>query len=345
MPWRDGMGSASDGGAAAASDASSPSRCAPFAQMTCLLLRAVYSTDVGTERTPNGAWTTAGYNASAWRARGCAAVEHGAGWAAAVGGLVQQRCWKPDRRGRVLCSRGRRGARPWVGCARLSRERRLVDTLRTNGAAADPAVFSFHDHVDRCTGAAQRVPIEPLTVGDRDESLAHLTLPRVGEGRGGRGWAAAPTARAHARYALGGVVFDRIVAWEAVPVDRAELAASIPRGVMRRLTFHNHPVDAGSGGRNPWAAVRALVRPSDYVAVKLDIDTWRVERALVSQLTADPALQRLVDEFFWEDHVRGYPLEFMWQWEEEGIGPDTLAEAHARLARLRRAGIRAHAWI
>lgn len=49
---------------------------------------------------------------------------------------------------------------------------------------------------------------------------------------------------------------------------------------------------------------QAIAQPGDFVAFKLDIDTASIESDLVQVLLTDEATQALVDEFFFEEHVK-----------------------------------------
>ena len=102
----------------------------------------------------------------------------------------------------------------------------------------------------------------------------------------------------------------------------------------------------------------ALCKPEDYVVFKLDIDHNELEVQLILQLLNSPKLLGLVDELFWEHHVHGSPLRktrvsFMGT-NNIGWGDHTppksalhssLEDSYMLFARLRRAGVRAHAWI
>eukprot|EP00662_Eupelagonemidae_sp_cell21_P013382 gene13382-66727_t len=88
---------------------------------------------------------------------------------------------------------------------------------RANATPADPNVFSYHAHRDRCTGATRRVPIEPLR-----EAL-------------------------FADYTRHGVEFDRVVGWEKAPQDHGAFMSRLPRELTPRLSFFNVPADPRPG--------------------------------------------------------------------------------------------------
>jgi hypothetical protein len=155
---------------------------------------------------------------------------------------------------------------------------------------------------------------------------------------------------------LQGVRFDAVYAWEAKPQPGGAFYAGMPAGLLARTHFYNFPVTS-SGGANdsdstpamlaaptsPLAVLAAVAAPGDFVVLKLDIDVPSLELPLLRALAEHPALAARVDELFWEAHVRMLP-------EMGRFGPDwphyqlPLAEGRRLLARLRRAGIRAHPW-
>lgn len=163
-------------------------------------------------------------------------------------------------------------------------------------------------------------------------------------------------------YKAHGIEFDRIIGWEMAAQNQSMLWTSdkgYPRAMHPHVTYFNTPVSGAVGdGDNPYTHVLALTRPEDYVVFKLDIDHNELEVALVHQLLASPKLLSLVDEFFWEHHVHGSPLRktrvsFMGR-PNIGWGDHTpsktaidggLADSYRLFTQLRKAGIRAHAWI
>lgn len=74
-----------------------------------------------------------------------------------------------------------------------------------------------------------------------------------------------------------------------------------------------------------------------------DIDNFAVEHAILGALKADPAAMALVDEFFFEEHVKFKEMLVHWQ---GSVGPDTsLASSFALFHGLRQQGLRAHSWV
>ena len=80
--------------------------------------------------------------------------------------------------------------------------------------------------------------------------------------------------------------------------------------VKRKTSWFNIPVTSGVGDAdNPFTFLKNLTSPEDFVVLKLESDTPLVEIALVKQLTADPQLLEVVDEFYFEHHVSESPTQ------------------------------------
>ena len=92
------------------------------------------------------------------------------------------------------------------------------------------------------------------------------------------------------------------------------------------------PVSAGDEMTNPLRVIKALCAPEDFVVLKLDIDNVDLEQALLSQLLADPELQGLIDEMYYE-------------WNPTEAGWSSMSQAYKMFHALRSAGMRAHGWI
>lgn len=110
-------------------------------------------------------------------------------------------------------------------------------------------------------------------------------------------------------YRRKGILFDRIVSWEAERMPGVwSPPFGYPRDMHDRVTYHARPVTAEvHAPDNPLTQVARLARPRDYVVLKLDVDNPAIEVPLVLQLLSSRELINLVDEFFWEHHVYGSP--------------------------------------
>eukprot|EP01138_Halocafeteria_seosinensis_P016260 gb/GECG01016590.1/.p1 GENE.gb/GECG01016590.1/~~gb/GECG01016590.1/.p1 ORF type:complete len:157 (+),score=11.98 gb/GECG01016590.1/:1-471(+) len=133
----------------------------------------------------------------------------------------------------------------------------------------------------------------------------------------------------------------RFVAWEAHRHKPGDAWQSVPAEVWPYYQWVNMPCSSTVGAAtNPWTWVKELVKPEDFVVVKLDIDTPSVELPLVSQFQNDTELQMLVDEFFFEKHHNHWQMNHYFHHKVQG----DLALAYDLLYRLRKSGIRAHSW-
>lgn len=144
--------------------------------------------------------------------------------------------------------------------------------------------------------------------------------------------------------------FDRIFAWEKKPYAAEEWWGSKPPELRSKLTFFNLgvPQEPTQGASSFLRLLNATVRPSDYVVVKLDIDTPHVELSIVRALIADATLASLVDELFFEYHFyEDYRTGWYFGWFFTPLqirSAPTVDDALALMQRLRALGIRAHFW-
>jgi len=158
-----------------------------------------------------------------------------------------------------------------------------------------------------------------------------------------------------AEYAAHDVHFDEIYVWEAKRQGQEAYWDGTPHEVRQafqpRLSlFDGIPVTAEKGdAHNPVSRIGEICREEDFCVFKLDIDRPTLERSLVSQLLESTRRRGpLVDEFFFEHHVRGPMERFGWRgtWYAAGEKPDeTFADSYALFISLRMLGIRAHSWV
>jgi hypothetical protein len=150
-------------------------------------------------------------------------------------------------------------------------------------------------------------------------------------------------------YAGLGIEFDSVYAWEARAVDARDYFGSMPLALAGRWHFYNFPVagprhgeaaqGAQLGPEDPLELLRAAARPSDFVVLKVDIDTERLEESIVVQLLLDEQLGALVDDLYFEHHVQNnVVLGWGGGWARDLKDSIDLFQA------LRRRGIRAHSW-
>ena len=149
-------------------------------------------------------------------------------------------------------------------------------------------------------------------------------------------------------YRKRGIEFDRIIGWEAALTDPRKQWSTVPADIKRKTSWYNIPATAIKGDPdNPLTFIKELVSVEDYVVFKLDIDTPAVEVALVQQLMKDEELLELIDEFYFEHHVSGSPM----QWHGWGdLTKSKTALGHIQnsydiFTFFRQRGIRAHSWV
>jgi hypothetical protein len=115
-------------------------------------------------------------------------------------------------------------------------------------------------------------------------------------------------------YAKLGIEFDSVFAWEARPMAAREYFGGMPLATAAKWHFYNFPVAGprheGGGGappagpEDPLELLRTVAKAGDFVVFKIDIDADVLEESIVVQLLLDGALGALVDDFFFEHHVR-----------------------------------------
>lgn len=144
---------------------------------------------------------------------------------------------------------------------------------------------------------------------------------------------------------------DDIFGWELNKrISPLEWWGDAGPALRRKVRFFEVPVDEGtltkalSGVRNPNSFLQMLeaeVVHTDYVILKLDIDTPVIEQTIIETLTRRPSLASLIDELFFEYHFYFDGINFGWGRKVYGDVDSALATMH----RLRALGIRSHFWI
>ena len=129
--------------------------------------------------------------------------------------------------------------------------------------------------------------------------------------------------------------FGRIIAYEHQTLNDSHVWEELPDDVFPIYTFINVGVKSTVDKYNPWVTLEAISKPTDYVVVKLDIDTPPLESALMKQLL-DPNTQAryLIDELFFEKHVT----------IDRQSSEDKLKDSYDLFTKLRECGIRMHGW-
>lgn len=142
-------------------------------------------------------------------------------------------------------------------------------------------------------------------------------------------------------YALHGVVFDQIYAWEIQAINQQDYWASMPAQYATKVHLLNMPVSSelhASG--QAFQILRKIYRPGDFIALKLDIDHEGLEGQLVDKLLEDNQLQHMVGEMWFEQHHDAPEMQRSSEWG------DTYAYHRAleTFNKLRSKGLRMHMW-
>ena len=141
-----------------------------------------------------------------------------------------------------------------------------------------------------------------------------------------------------------GIEFDRILAWEASKHEPNAIFAEYTKDVAGKVSYFNVPAPMDVNDKmSPIRMIKTIVRPNDFLVLKIDIDNDPVEIAIIKSFIDDPSFTNLIDEFFFEHHVTNSPMEFL-GW---GLDPkvNNLTESYDLFVKLRNAGVRAHSWV
>ena len=269
----------------------------------------------------------------------------------------------------------KRKIKTWM---QLWKEREYWDRHRMMSATWDVKIISHHNFTNICSGKVSLVPIEPLIgflrhplfqqyycqssntwshIVDKNYMFPmwHFEIPQknpdtryflfdlgagFGPGGSGQNWFTR-------NYANRGIHFDRILAWEAKTYNFTQYLDKLPSDVYDIISFYNVAVDSASMSKNnPLRIIRNIAKPKDFVALKIDIDDSEVEEALVHQILNDSTVWNLIDELYWEHHVRMSPMQYKgWGSHLSHVTNHTLTSSYYLFNRLRKLGIRAHSWI
>ena len=143
-----------------------------------------------------------------------------------------------------------------------------------------------------------------------------------------------------------GIMFDHVYAFEMTPFtpDQVKMIyqSNLPKTWETSYHWINVGVDSTVGSKlNPWTMIKEHFLPEDLVVVKLDIDTPTVELPLAQQFLQDPELLGLVDQFYFEYHVKLKELSRNWGYNLD----DSVYDALHLMTQLREKGVGAHFWV
>jgi len=111
--------------------------------------------------------------------------------------------------------------------------------------------------------------------------------------------------------------------------------------------FNFGVVTDAQANHHPWKMLMREAQTEDFVVVKVDIDHPSTEEPLIRQLLGDDAVAALIDELYFEHHVKRHPLgrtHFGWAHSVSETNC-TIMDSYEVFARLREKGIRAHSWV
>lgn len=248
---------------------------------------------------------------------------------------------------------------------------KLNDKLRSNNMVQK--VFSHHRVYDNCSKQEKQIYIEPLVsflrhpgavcFNKHQQDKSYIMVPSssdiiykgfkkyffdvgasiysAGHGGDSQKWFVDS-------FRLKGIEFDHIYGWEAKPTKPSKHWDTVPADIKRKSSWFNIPARSKKGHPdNPWTFVREIAKTEDFVVVKIDIDTPVVEIELVKQLLEDPVLLSLVDEFYFEHHVHGSPMQFRGWGDLRGqkVSYPGIEHSYKIFQSLREKGVRAHSWV
>lgn len=154
------------------------------------------------------------------------------------------------------------------------------------------------------------------------------------------GWTGTPWL--FAWYKARGIRFDAIYAWE--PTAREVNKSALDADFAAALNFYNRGCNGKAGHPdNPLTIIQRECRAQDLCVLKLDIDSPHIELRINDALLASPSLMSLVDEYFYEHHVRNKVMAM------HGLGgtpnkKNDLASWYRMATNARRHGMRMHFW-
>mmetsp|Transcript_11158 Transcript_11158/g.26890 ORF Transcript_11158/g.26890 Transcript_11158/m.26890 type:complete len:377 (-) Transcript_11158:248-1378(-) len=138
-----------------------------------------------------------------------------------------------------------------------------------------------------------------------------------------------------------GIKFDHYYAFEHTKLPSDEVFENIPPNLLPSYHWFNVGVKSDLSSKlNPLNSILRSMKEDDLVVLKLDIDTPAIELPLAHQLLKEP-FSKLVDQFYFEHHVRMKGL--LYYWRQTAIG--SLQDSLDLFTDLRKAGISAHSWV
>ena len=138
-----------------------------------------------------------------------------------------------------------------------------------------------------------------------------------------------------------GFPVDHVYAYEITPTPPDLVFDSLPIELVPAFHWINVGVEEQIGSRrNPFTHIVSEFNEDDFIIVKLDIDTPKLETSLSHQLLNE-TLGRLIDQFYFEKHVHLEELSEFWADSMEG----SVKDAMLFFQELRQRGVPAHFWV
>ena len=151
-------------------------------------------------------------------------------------------------------------------------------------------------------------------------------------------------------YSNRGIIFDRILAWEAILHDPKVIFNEFPEYALGVISYFNIPATTDRKSiQNPLNMLKHLCKESDFVVFKIDIDHNAVEMEFIHQILENDGISSLIDELYFEHHVSASPM-MAHGWAAEGTFENNsrfynITESYQLFTDLRNKGIRAHSWV
>jgi hypothetical protein len=140
-----------------------------------------------------------------------------------------------------------------------------------------------------------------------------------------------------------GFQFDHVYAFEVTKTEPDKVYNNLlPAQYFPSYHWINTGVSADPKDKmNPLKSIVAKYTKDDFVVVKLDIDTSHIEVPLAKQLLEDDSLHEIVDQFYFEHHVKLQELARSWGRSMSG----TIKDSFDLMNGLRKKGIASHFWV
>jgi len=146
------------------------------------------------------------------------------------------------------------------------------------------------------------------------------------------------------------ILWDQIYAYE-MTTTRKEFYDIIPQEYANLVNYQQCPVSSSPQDdslQTPFLPleIQRKTNEDDYVLLKLDIDSPRVEQGTIDYILEhnnNGGSFNIIDEIFYEHHILDNYL--MSKWWGAGAAKTSMEESYRMFLNLRLKGIRAHSWI